>query len=99
MNYIQSEITMPDALPEQYWSNTSSNSIIHELIVKGDRRTKNDIEKLITGGSIDKPVYDDIIYANMNINSDYIWSFLIHTGYLILPSIAAPIKKIYNEGG
>lgn len=75
LNYIQSVITMPDVLPEQYWSNTSSNSIIHELIVKGDRRTKNNIETLITGGSIDKPVYDDITYANMNINSDYNMEF------------------------
>lgn len=91
LNYIQSIVTMPDALPEQYWSNTSSNSIIHELIVKGDRRTKNDIEILITGGSVDKPVYDDITYANMNINSDYIWSFLLHTGYL------KPVKN-YQKG-
>lgn len=90
LNYIQSIVTMPDALPEQYWSNTSSNSIIHELIVKGDRRTKNDIETLISGGSIDKPVYDDITYANMNINSDYIWSFLLHTGYL------KPVKNYQN---
>ena len=91
LNYIQSIVTMPEAMPEQYWSNTSSNSIIHELIVKGDRRTKDDIETLITGGSIDKPVYDDITYANMNINSDYIWSFLLHTGYL-KPS------RIYKNG-
>lgn len=91
LNYIQSVVTMPNALPEQYWSNTSSNSIIHELIVKGDRKTKNDIETLITGGSIDKPVYDDITYANMNINSDYIWSFLLHTGYL------KPVKN-YQKG-
>ena len=91
LNYIQSVVTMPDALPEQYWSNTSSNSIIHELIVKGDRKTKNDIETLIIGGSIDKPVYDDITYANMNINSDYIWSFLLHTGYL------KPVKN-YQKG-
>lgn len=94
LNYIQSVVTIPDALPEQYWSNTSSNSIIHELIVKGDRRTKDDIETLITGGSIDKPVYDDITYANMNINSDYIWSFLLHTGYL--KSVKNYQKGIYN---
>jgi len=91
LNYIQSVVTMPDALPEQYWSNTSSNSIIHELIVKGDRRTKNDIEKLITGRSIDKPLYDDITYANMNVRSDYIWSFLLHTGYL-------KITTAYQQG-
>lgn len=91
LNYVQSALTMPDSPPENYWSNTSSNSIIHELIVNGDRRIRDDIEKLITGGSIDKPLYDDITYANMNVKSDYIWSFLLHTGYL--KSI-----KIYKKG-
>lgn len=91
LNYVQSALTMPDSPPENYWSNTSSNSIIQELIVNGDRRIRDDIEKLITGGSIDKPLYDDITYANMNVKSEYIWSFLLHTGYL------KPVK-IYKKG-
>ena len=91
LNYIRSILALPNALPEVYWSNTSSNSIIHELITKGDRRTKADIERLVTGTPIDKPVYDDITYVNMNVNSEFIWSFLLHTGYL------KPIK-VYQQG-
>ena len=74
-----------------YWANTSSNSIIHELIVKSDRKIRDDIEKLITGESIDKPLYDDITYTNMNVRSEHIWSFLLHTGYL-------KALKIYQIG-
>ncbi len=82
LNYILTAQTDKNNILKSYWSNTSSNSIIHELIVKSDRKIRDDIEKLITGGSIDKPLYDDITYANMNVKSDYIWSFLLHTGYL-----------------
>lgn len=82
LNYIQFALNNRKRIPKAYWINTSSNNIIHELIVKSDRKTKNDIEALITGHPIDKPLYEDITYSNMNVKSDYIWSFLLHTGYL-----------------
>lgn len=90
LNYIKTALSDEDAIAEQYWSNTSSNDIIHELIVKGDRRTKNDVETLITGGTIEKPLYDDITYNNIDVNSEYVWSFLLHTGYL------KPVKYYKN---
>lgn len=91
LNYISTAIHNPDAPADQYWSNTSSNDIIHELILKGDRSTKHDVEMLVTGGSIEKPLYDDITYSTIDVNSDYVWSFLLHTGYL------KPLK-IYQKG-
>ncbi|MDE5582786.1 MAG: AAA family ATPase [Ruminococcus sp.] len=53
LKYIQSSLSGDSNILKAYWVNTSSNSIIHELITKSDRKTKNDIETLITGGSID----------------------------------------------
>lgn len=91
LNYISTAIHNPDLPADQYWSNTSSNDIIHELILKGDRSTKHDVETLVTGGSIEKPLYDDITYSTIDVNSDHIWSFLLHTGYL------KPLK-IYQKG-
>ena len=91
LNYISCTRTDKKNLLRAYWANTSSNSIIHELIVKSDRKIRDDIEKLITGESIDKPLYDDITYTNMNVRSEHIWSFLLHTGYL-------KALKIYQIG-
>lgn len=91
LKFIQDSLFGNKDIPAAYWVNTSSNSIIHELITKSDRKIRDDIEKLICGDTIDKPLYYDITYANMNINSDYIWSFLLHTGYL-KPS------RIYKNG-
>ncbi len=91
LKYIQFALHNENNLPDAYWVNTSSNSIIHELVAKSDRRIRDDIEKLIKGESIEKPLYQDITYVNMNVKSDYIWSFLLHTGYL------KPVK-IYKKG-
>ena len=41
LKYIQSSITSSVVIPESYWSNTSSNDIIRELVFKGDEETKN----------------------------------------------------------
>ena len=82
INFIADARGDQNALIRPYWSNTSSNDIIHDLIVKGDKSTHNIIEKLINGGSVTVPVYEDITYRNINVNSDYIWSFLLFTGYL-----------------
>lgn len=82
LKYIQFALNNKNHIPQTYWVNTSSNNIIYELITKSDRRIRDDIEKLITGKNIDKPLYDDITYTNMNVKSEYIWSFLLHTGYL-----------------
>lgn len=67
---------------ESYWRNTGSNSIIHELISKSNKRIRDNIETLVRGGSVDKSLYQDITYVNINVKSDYIWSFWLHTGYL-----------------
>lgn len=91
LNFIDDTIADDGCIPDAYWVNTSSNSIIHEIIVKSDRRIRDDIETLIRGDSIDKPLYKDITYVNMNVKSDYIWSFLLHTGYL-------KSVKIYKKG-
>ena len=91
VKYLQSELSGNELSFQPYWSNTSSNSIVHELISKGNRKIRDEIENLIVGGSIEKPVYEDITYVNMDVRSDYIWSFLLHTGY-IKP------KRIYMNG-
>ena len=91
LKYVQFSLFNNSRLPDAYWVSTSSNNIIHELVIKSDRLIREDIEKLIKGDSIDKPLYQDITYANMNVKSDYIWSFLLHTGYL------KPIR-IYKKG-
>ena len=82
LNYVQSLLSIPDAPPEPYWSNTSSNSIIRKLITESDTDTRDMIETLMNGESITVPIFEDTVYADIDVNSDCIWSFLLFTGYL-----------------
>lgn len=43
---------------------------------------KNELEKLIAGGTIEKPVHEDITYGEIYKNQDNLWNFLFFTGYL-----------------
>ena len=77
INFVSDAKSDHDSLLQPYWSNTSSNDIIHELVVNGNEETHNQIEALMNGESLTKPIYEDITYRNININTDYIWSFLL----------------------
>ncbi|GHV14806.1 hypothetical protein AGMMS49938_11590 [Fibrobacterales bacterium] len=65
-----------------YWSNTSSNGIVRTLVDKADGKAKADLETLITGGSIQKIIHEDITYDEMENSIENIWNFLFFTGYL-----------------
>jgi hypothetical protein len=82
LNYISSANSKEFVSAMPYWSNTSSNDIVRELIFNGGDDTRSTIEELINGGTVSAPIYEDITYRNIDVNSDYIWSFLLFTGYL-----------------
>ena len=70
------------AFPHPYWINTSSNDIIKELIVRADRETKGQIERLLEGGTLDIQVHEEVTYEDMYSNGENLWNFLYFTGYL-----------------
>ncbi|MBQ7261756.1 MAG: PD-(D/E)XK nuclease domain-containing protein, partial [Lachnospiraceae bacterium] len=59
-----------------------SNSIVRDLIERADSATKAEIERLIEGGSIEKPVHEDITYGEIYEKQDNLWNFMFFTGYL-----------------
>ncbi|MCD7958828.1 MAG: ATP-binding protein [Ruminococcus sp.] len=97
LKYVQSARSNETCPSQPYWSNTSSNDIIHKLVVNGNEETHNQIEALVSGESLTKPIYEDIIYRNININTDYIWSFLLFTEYLKPISMHLEGDLIYAE--
>ena len=82
INYVKDTIYHNTEFPKPYWSNTSSNSIIHELVVKADSSTVQEIEHLLMGEAIEKPVHEDITYGDIHQSEDNLWNFLFFTGYL-----------------
>ena len=65
-----------------YWSNSSSNSIIREMVGAADEMAKEDLETLMAGGTIEKPVHEEITYGDIHQSQDNLWNFLFFTGYL-----------------
>lgn len=82
VNYVKTAITNQIAFPKPYWSNTSSNSIVKELIETADSGVRKEIEELIQGKELKKPVHEDITYEDIKESQDNLWNFLFFTGYL-----------------
>lgn len=82
LQYISSARSGEQISCMPYWSNTSSNSIIYKLIRESGEETREMVEELMNGGSVTVPIYEDTVYADIDVNSDHIWSFLLFTGYL-----------------
>lgn len=82
INYVENISTGNTRFPKPYWSNTSSNSIIRELIDKADDSVKGEVEKLIAGDHIEKAIHEDITYEDVYKTQDNLWNFLFFTGYL-----------------
>ena len=68
--------------PRPYWANTSSNSIIKELIESAGDTVKAELEDLMSQKTIVKPIHEDITYEDINSSPDNLWNFLLLTGYL-----------------
>lgn len=82
MNYAEDLCANPKSLPVLYWSNTSSNAIVKDLIQRADLSVKEEIETLLSGGTIRKQVQEDITYGDIYQSEDILWNFLLFTGYL-----------------
>ncbi len=82
LNYVDEKCCNKAAYPKPYWSNTSSNSIIRELVEKAGLETKQELEALLAGGSIEKPLHEEITYGDIYESQDNLWNFLFFTGYL-----------------
>ena len=81
-NYVKALTVAADELPAPYWANTSSNSIVRTLVEKSDVSVKKELEDLLAGGTIEKPVHEDITYDSVYASEDNLWNFLFFTGYL-----------------
>jgi len=82
INYIDDLNETPDIVPQNYWLNTSGNDIIRRFLDKADETTKWELEQLISGETIEKEIYQEMTYAELDKTIDHLWSVLFTTGYL-----------------
>lgn len=82
INYCDLLLEDSGAEPENYWANTSGNAMVRRFIDKADRKTRSEIERLVAGESIVKPVFQELTYSELDNSIDNLWSVLFTTGYL-----------------
>lgn len=83
VSYLRSLRTNREAIPQNYWINTSSNVEVKEFIRQSKNlTTKREIERLMAGESITKTIHPELTYKEMYESIENIWSVLFATGYL-----------------
>ena len=82
INYIDELRYDETVRPQDYWSNSSGNAIVRRFIDKADTRTKDEIERLIAGESIEKDISPELTYDELDKSIENLWSVLFTTGYL-----------------
>ncbi len=68
--------------PEPYWANTSANTLIKELIVEGGIEVRENVERLITGKTIDSVIDKNIVFPDVHKKNRYLYSLFFFSGYL-----------------
>ncbi|MBQ7584643.1 MAG: AAA family ATPase, partial [Desulfovibrionaceae bacterium] len=65
-----------------YWANTSSNSLVSELIAKADVKVKDEFTQLLKGESIVTKLDEEIVFSQLYTTDGAIWSLLMASGYV-----------------
>ena len=67
---------------ETYWANTSSNSLVNQLLQKGSDAIKTTFEDLLKGKIIRFGVDEQVVYNQLDMDEKAVWSLLVASGYL-----------------
>ena len=82
MNYLWDLTNNQNAKPVSYWKNTSDNAIIRSFIDYTGAAIKKKLEILISDGSIQQQIEENLTYDYLHSSEENLWSILYLTGYL-----------------
>lgn len=79
-------------VPKAFWSRTSGNEIIGQLIQKADKDLYQSLTLLLQDKTVQSIIDTDIIYPEIHDNPDVIYSFLLVAGYLRVREITGELN-------
>lgn len=82
INHVDRLWDNPAAKPQAYWINTSGNGLVKRFIDKANKTTRDEIERLVAGESIEKQIRLELTYDELDNSIENLWSVLFTTGYL-----------------
>lgn len=93
VSYVAALLRRPNAMPENYWKNTSGNGILRTFIENAENNVTVDFETLMNGGTIQKTITQELAYDALYDNEDNLWSVLLMTGYVTKTDPMNPNKE------
>lgn len=82
INYVDLLNISSNKTPQPFWINTSSNDLVKRFIYMADKKTRDDIERLVACEVIEKEIHQELTYDEIDKSIDNLWSVLFTTGYL-----------------
>ena len=96
INFAKKLVSDPSARPSAFWINSSGNDMVKRFVDKADRTTRDEIEKLVAGGFVEKQLRLDLTYDEIDNTIDNLWSVLFTTGYLTkIGEVKVPDSESY----
>lgn len=96
INFAKKLVSDPAARPSAFWINSSGNDMVKRFVDKADQTTRDEIEKLVAGGFVEKQLRLDLTYDEIDNTIDNLWSVLFTTGYLTkIGEVKVPDSESY----
>ena len=96
INFAKKLVSDPSARPSTFWINSSGNDMVKRFVDKADQTTRDEIEKLVAGGFVEKQLRLDLTYDEIDNTIDNLWSVLFTTGYLTkIGEVKVPDSESY----
>jgi uncharacterized protein YqfB (UPF0267 family) len=76
---------------DTYWVNSGANRLIGKVLRTADAEIKKSFETLLAGQSIECVIDEEIVYDQLDMDRDAIWSLMLASGYL-------KVVRVYEKG-
>ena len=77
-----------------FWANTSSNGLVGKLLRQGSQEMKMEFEQLLSGGTVESCIDEEIVFHQLEKNENAVWSLLLAGGYLKIVEISGNCYKM-----
>lgn len=86
LNYFKN-----DCAPDLYWANTSGNGVLGDMVCTSSDRTMADLYRLMEpGGFVEKTLDLSVVFPDVGIRPDTLWSMLYLAGYVTTEDVELP---------
>ena len=95
VNYLSKLSKNKNAIPQNFWENTSSNDLLHKFVRhKNQNMLARSFDVLLAGGSISISIARNLTYDMVTSSIDNIWSILLMTGYLTPTEVITDYRSV-----